>query len=123
MMNKYQYFWNFFVKSEQQIITLLEEHPEDVVLMMSEQLNKIHPDLAFEIYKDTEKENMTLIVSADGNSELFPLVEDLFNYEVTIKNWDIYKFRTALNEQYQFSYGKGLLLFFRIYCLHQTHMR
>jgi len=100
-MNKYEKFWLFFKNNERYLGENLITNPDDVAFLVHEELKSIDDDLAFELYEDTEKDNLTFIVSADGNIELFSEVDELFRYVPSIKGWDIIKFRPALNEFYQ----------------------
>lgn len=100
-MSKYKTFWDWFISVENHIYNNLEKDTDNIAFDITEHLSKIHPDLAFEIPFDMEDNERILIISADGNIELFDTVITLVENAPIIDNWRIQPFRPRLHQRNQ----------------------
>lgn len=88
-------FWRWF---EAHATRLREEPDGDIVCdAITEALGKVHEGLVGEIGRAPSLDEATLVISANGNQELFPIVEDLFAERPSVPLWEIIAFRPPAN--------------------------
>lgn len=88
---KEEKFWNWFCKNSKMIFNF-ESNQEVVFDKIQEELQKVNPNLAFEIssVKEAKRE---FVISADGIIEAFPAVENLYKAKPDLPEWTFIKFR------------------------------
>ena len=85
-------FWQWF-KSKKDAFYLIEEHNINSLLQhLTRRLHRIHKELTYELGPASNGKR-TLVISSDGNQQLFPLVENLINQAPEFKKWRILAFR------------------------------
>ncbi len=100
-MSKFLDFWDWFQTRSEYIYKYLESDTSSIALEITEHLKKIHTDIEFEIPFDFEEGKRTLIISADGDVELFDLVEEFVETAPSIPNWNVVAFRPRLHQKNQ----------------------
>lgn len=100
-MSRFDAFWDWFQSRSDYIYKYVETDTENIALEITEHLKKIHQDIEFEIPFDFEEEKRSLIISADGDIELFELVQSLVDEATNIPNWNIIAFRPRLHQKNQ----------------------
>ncbi|AIO18536.1 hypothetical protein KQ51_00656 [Candidatus Izimaplasma bacterium HR1] len=115
-MNKYLKFWEWFLSRSEYIYAQLETNVDDIALEITEHVKKVHEDIEFEIPFELVKEKRILILSADGDEVLFPIVEELVESAPVIPTWDIVAFRPRLHQKNQIIDLDGITMdYFDIY--------
>ncbi len=94
-------FWRWFSKNEKQIFSF-EQNQDKVLDSISDALSKYQDGLVFEISQISEGKR-EFIISADGISELFPMVESLSQAAPDLERWTIIPFRPRMNNYASFS--------------------
>ena len=97
-MTDIQTFWSWFEDHAQDIHMHLEEDPEGYAVLIHEQLIQLHPDLVFDIPFEQVDECHELILSADGDASLFPLIDTIVTSAPIISNWIIHDLRPRTNQ-------------------------
>ena len=120
-MSKFKEFWDWFVSRSEYIYKHLETDTENIALDITEHLKKIHQDVEFEIPFDFDDNNRTLIISADGDIELFDIVERFVKSAPEINKWNIIAFRPRLHQKNQIIDLDGISMDYHdIYFTHQV---
>ena len=88
---KEEKFWNWFCKNSKMIFNF-ESNQEVVFDKIQEELQKVGPNLAFEISSAKEAKR-EFVISADGIIEAFPAVEKLYKAKPNLPEWTFIKFR------------------------------
>jgi hypothetical protein len=115
-LNKYLKFWEWFLSRSEYIYAQLETNVDDIALEITEHVKKVHEDIEFEIPFELVKEKRILILSADGDEVLFPIVEELVESAPVIPTWDIVAFRPRLHQKNQIIDLDGITMdYFDIY--------
>lgn len=94
-------FWEWFLLRSDYIYEMLESDTENIALEIKENLKMIHNDIEFEIPFDFNDGKRSLIISADGDIELFDLVIKLVESAPSVSKWDIIAFRPRLHQRNQ----------------------
>jgi len=87
-------FWNWFVQHEAELFRLRpdrEAEPESMFDKLASELQKVHPDLAFEF--GPNETNREFVISAGGIKRAFSSVAALVNSAPTLDRWQITAFR------------------------------
>lgn len=84
-------FWKFFAAEEETLFTF-EKDQQRVFAKLTQQLQKVHPDLTFEFGPVTEGVR-DFIISAGGMKKAFPAVEQLYRARPELKRFRVIKFR------------------------------
>jgi hypothetical protein len=92
-LNKYERFWNFFSDHQENFFHQLEEHVDDYILLIQEQLEMVNEHLAFEISELLDSNKREFIISADGMQCAFEDVLLLGEYQRDYQHWIITLFR------------------------------
>lgn len=100
-MSRFSNFWDWFVERNEYIYQNLETDTGSIALEITEHLKKIHQDIEFEIPFDFNDNMRSLIISADGDVELFDTVEDFVKSAPPIPKWNIIAFRPRLHQKNQ----------------------
>lgn len=89
--NPQEKFWHWFT-SNSDVLFAIETGGEAIADELMAHLQKIHPDLTFEMsgVKDGRRE---FVVSADGHRKAFPAVEQLVSAAPSLDKWTIIAFR------------------------------
>jgi hypothetical protein len=82
-------FWAWFGKNASSL--LAEPDPVESMKRISAELAKINPGVFAEIA--SEKDHRTMVLSADGNHELFPIVKKIYAARVPASGWTVVAFR------------------------------
>jgi hypothetical protein len=109
-MTKYASFWQWFSSVEEDIHTHLEEQPDDYASDILMHLKDVHPDLVFDIPFELNNKKHELIISADGDPDLFPIVQELVDEAPIYSNWIIHNLRPRTNQYDQAIELDGLYL-------------
>jgi hypothetical protein len=109
-MTKYASFWQWFSSVEEDIHTHLEEHPDDYAADILMHLKDVHTDLVFDIPFELNNKKHELIISADGDPDLFPIVQELVEEAPQYSNWIIHNLRPRTNQLDQAIELDGLYL-------------
>jgi hypothetical protein len=81
-------FWKWFVEAS---AGLRAGDARETMNRISDELKKIDQGVFAEIR--IQGEDRTLVITADGNRKLFPIVEEIFAARPTVAGWDIVAFR------------------------------
>ena len=100
-MNSIQDFWSWFQSRCDYIYQNLELDTDNIAFDITEHLKAINDDLEFEIPLDVEGKLRELIISADGQIELFDLVSNIVKNAPFMKQWKITAFRPRLHQRNQ----------------------
>jgi hypothetical protein len=82
-------FWKWFTTNSPSLSK--EPKPIDVMNRIQEQLNKGHPGVLAEI--GSTKERRKLVLTADGDRKIFPIIQRLYASRPTVEGWDVVAFR------------------------------
>jgi hypothetical protein len=86
-------FWEVFQKHSEPLAAIsTADHP--VYDLILEQLQKIHPELYFEF--SSQPQTSELIITAEGNRALFPLVDSIVAGAPEIPGWKIFALKPKL---------------------------
>jgi len=91
-------FWEWFVANEQDL-KKFETDPDRYLNMIMEEGKKVSRGLAFEL-EPPKNGIINMTISANGNKELFPIVEDLVKQAPNIQGWKFIAFRQRTNPEY-----------------------
>ena len=99
MKNQENFFWNWFVENKQlfenilsNVKSLKQDDIDNAMNLFEENLHKYNENLWFRMGSQNPFE---LIITAEGNKDLFPFVEKLVENSPTIENWKIIPFIQA----------------------------
>lgn len=101
-------FWQWFEANHQAFFFLNEVDAEEKDRLMNALLHELHrycEGLYYEIGGHPDDPEVELIVTADGNQELFHAVELLIDQAPTLPNWKFIKFRQAQGKGFVTEYG------------------
>lgn len=87
-------FWHWFVKNEHRLKNF-ESDPDKYLNEFLTQIKKIRAGLAIEL-EPPKNGIINMTVSADGNIELFHIVQQIVAKAPTVKGWKIFAFRQRL---------------------------
>lgn len=87
-------FWKWFVKNQQRL-RQFESDPDKYLKEFLEQARKVKPGLAIEL-EPPQNGIVHLIISANGNIELFDTVKEMTAKAPTLKGWKIFAFRQRI---------------------------
>jgi hypothetical protein len=82
-------FWGWFGKNAASL--LAEPEPVEAMKQISAELAKINRGVFAEIA--SEKDHRTMVLSADGNHELFPIVKKIYAARIPAPGWTVVAFR------------------------------
>ncbi|MHC0039553.1 hypothetical protein [Pseudoneobacillus sp. C159] len=100
-----QKFWEWFRKNEDKFYQMTQLDREVLFDVLSEQLHKIHEDLAFEFSAEPDQNGIReLVISADGIAELIPYVIKLVNIAPKMERWKITAFRQPMDENIEINF-------------------
>lgn len=93
-------FWQWFNENEDQLFNIkldetgyvADEHMATIVLL-GEACAKIHEDLSVEIENAGASGIRKLVISANGLTEVFPVVEEVVDRSRTPSRWEVVKYR------------------------------
>lgn len=84
-------FWRWF---EENATRLREEPDGDAVCgEITDQLENVNDGLIAEISRTASRDQATLVLSADGIKELFPIIEAIYAERPMVSGWDLVAFR------------------------------
>lgn len=98
MKNSYKKFWEWFEAQEQYIFDELENHPDDIAEVIAQNLERIHPDLVFDIPFDITDGKREIVISADGDKNLFSVVQEFVKTAKEYERWKIVGLRPRTNQ-------------------------
>lgn len=98
MRSNYTKFWTWFQSQEQYIFDELEEHPDEIAEQIAVNLERIDSDLVFDIPFDIIDGKREFIVSADGDKNLFPIVQEFVKNAPYFERWKIVGLRPRTNQ-------------------------
>jgi hypothetical protein len=90
-------FWKWF-KANQKRLRKFEEDPDTYLNEMLEQVKKIRPGLAIEL-EPPQNGIIHMTVSANGNEDLFELVQQVVNKAPAVKGWKFVAFRQRMTSE------------------------
>ncbi len=94
----YQDFWNWFIINLDRIESGVENADVDVVIgEIEEEIQKVDPELVFEIGYSPESGQKEFIISADGIFASVDSVKKLVSFAPSLENWKIVAFRQPMN--------------------------
>jgi hypothetical protein len=101
-----QKFWGWFRKNEDKFYQMTQLDREVLFDLLSEQLHKIHENLAFEFNSKPDQNGIReLVISADGIAELIPYVIKLVNIAPKMERWKITAFRQPMDENIEINFN------------------
>jgi hypothetical protein len=103
-------FWDWFSSHAQDIWANIESDPDHWAFRIHEHLVAIHPDLVFDIPFELQEGNRELILSADGDASLFPLVDAIHEAAPSIQGWTMHALRPRTDQMDQAIELDGLYL-------------
>jgi len=98
MRHNYVKFWNWFHTQEQYIFDELEHHPDEIAEEIAKYLERIDPDLVFDIPFDISEGTREFIISADGDKNLFSVVQDFVKSAPPFERWKVVGLRPRTNQ-------------------------
>lgn len=104
---KAQNFWSWFENNQNKYLFLSdvdEEVKENLLDDFLEELQKFNEQLYFEIGGHPDDEKVELIISAEGNTDVFPAVEDLTACAPSFKNWEIIAFKPPMGKGFKMEF-------------------
>jgi hypothetical protein len=102
-MTKEGMFWQYFAR-EEEVIFKFEKDQKRVFARLTEELQKVHPDLTFEFGPVTEGAR-DFVISAGGVKKAFPAVEKLYGERPELKRFRVIKFRPRRKVVSDLNYG------------------
>lgn len=85
-------FWQWF-GTKKDVFYFIEKHNVNSLLHhLTRRLHRIHKELTYELGPASHGKRI-LVISSDGNKQLFPLVENLINQAPEFEKWRILAFR------------------------------
>ena len=98
--SKEKAFWVWFTENELRLRKAAEADAQAVVEgdPMNAELEKVHPGLLFELSQQTIDGKQEIIISADGNREVFPAVKALVQAAPPLEHWHVTAFRQPWSE-------------------------
>lgn len=99
-MNAEEAFWNWFVLHESELFNLRldrEEERERIFDELAAQLQKVHPDLTFELGLGPHEARREFVISAGGIKRAFPKVSSLAGAAPPLDRWKVIGFRPRRN--------------------------
>jgi hypothetical protein len=91
--NSIEKFWQWFATNEKQLFRFEDENQELLFMKLHQQLQKVHPSLAFEFSGMLKNKKRYFVISADGNRDAFPSVLALCQAAPLLPHWIIIPFR------------------------------
>jgi hypothetical protein len=93
-MNKYEKFWQWFVRNERELVGIAEARPQ-IYPKVIEAIHEVDHGLVCDFEIGTPSEQNTVVISADGKISLFPTVMRLVDFAPTsiLSNWKVVAFR------------------------------
>lgn len=85
-------FWRWFEANETSLFDF-EGHQERIFTALTEELQRVHPDLTFELSVAVENGVREFVISADGIRDAFPAVEALHAAAPALPRWRWIRFR------------------------------
>ena len=88
-------FWSWFTVNAEKLKALHADRKfSDVAKEVNQEIDKIEPQLAWEIGPGKNKSNL-LTISAEGNSELRPLADLMIQMAPELKGWEFFSSRPS----------------------------
>ena len=106
--NKIEDFWNWFVLNEGEFYDINENNRDGKLDLILEKLSVIQSGLAVELSEEFNNKR-ELVISADGDREIFSMVEKIVTKAPKVNNWIITPFRQRIQEDFSIEYG-GILM-------------
>jgi hypothetical protein len=88
-----QSFWTWFEMNHEYINNELDKNPDDIALLIREQLDEENPNIHFDIPFKKHNNKRQFILSADGIQEYFTDVIRLYENHPHIEGWEFILFR------------------------------
>jgi len=101
-------FWDWFTKNNAKFLFVNEVEETEREKHFDEFISHLHnycPKLFFQMGGHPDQKEMELIITAEGISEYFPMVEELVNAAPELKDWKFIKFKQP--------HGSGLIAKYR----------
>jgi hypothetical protein len=97
-----QRFWRWFTAHSDRLKAVDPEHDHEhsLIAELGRELARVHPGLTWE----RDVKNSELVISADGNRPLFPMVQKLVAAAPSIPGWRIVAFRQRHNAEFTLQY-------------------
>ncbi|MFA0964391.1 hypothetical protein AB9P05_21475 [Roseivirga sp. BDSF3-8] len=104
---KIESFWDWFTENRRKY-TSLQDLPEEEVESLLEEflaaLHEVNQNLYFEIGGLPDTPQKELIITAEGDKEYFPLVEEVVDQAPFFPEWDIIAFKQPAGPDFVISY-------------------
>jgi hypothetical protein len=102
-----QQFWEWFTANSVRIKALDPErdHEHPLIAELERELTRVHPGLTWE----RDVKNGELVISADGNRRLFPVVQRLVAAAPSIPGWRIVAFRQRCSTDITLQYSNYIV--------------
>ncbi len=94
---KYGAFWKWFEQNEPSIFDL-EKNLQGILGEIHQEIEKVHPRLAFEISPAGAKGIRKFVISADGIKDIFDEVTSLVEAAPPLERWEVIAFRPRADE-------------------------
>jgi len=110
MRSNYLKFWTWFESEEQYIFDELEHYPDEIAEQIASNLERVDSDLVFDIPFEVVNGKREFIISADGDENLFPLVQNFVKVAPSLERWNVVGLRPRTNQLDQAIDIEGLYL-------------
>jgi hypothetical protein len=97
-MNEIVLFWEWFLNHEKEIYDTLIKNAEEWAVCIQEKLSAISSDLVFDIPFEKVNGVYQLILSADGDRNLFTTVDKIVKLQPELNYWKVVSLRPRTNQ-------------------------
>lgn len=93
-------FWQWFDSHKQQYEQLTQDNQEASLTILIEKLHEIDSELSVEISSEIQE----IVISAEGDTAKFALVEEIVRQAPPLEEWDVTAFRQPRMEDFTLQY-------------------
>lgn len=90
-------FWKWFKANEKRLRNF-EDDPTKYLLELLEQAKKVQPGVAIEL-EPPKNGIINMTISADGDVELFPIVQSMISKAPKVDGWHFFPFRQRMSKE------------------------
>jgi hypothetical protein len=98
---KIRVFWQWFDSHKQEYASLTADNQEAKINTLLEKLQEIEPGLSVELSAEVQE----IVISAEGDTAKFALVEEIVGSAPPLDEWDVTAFRQPRQEDFTLQYG------------------
>jgi hypothetical protein len=108
LSNEIGVFWRWFVQRSSTLRTI-RSADDAAYAELEREVAGVSSELGVEIGGDDESNDMSLIFTAHGNENVFPIVDALVERAPRIDGWQIHALKPPLSEDFELEYDGGAL--------------